>query len=382
MTSVNTGLTNPYAQFGSTYTRNAAAPLSLAGVLAASDGNSGFGSDPATNLTLSDAALAQLANTSAAQDFSTVTAQARSTLDGLYAAANVTGPYDANGNPTIDLSALDRRSLFAIATNNAGKFTTDEQNLASNELGNRFSAALAPAAATTQLTGDYAAVYQAALTYLDGASAEEKSTSAWAAQRAAVVQGLQATQQDPSKAPSGIANDPVAAYLAQYPNGSSTDTQSFSDVAKAARTALDAQASAATAAGKLLVYDPSDKNGQLVDLSSIDSRSLSAIALNQDQLFSKQESFAARQELDSRNRASILAALKQSQSSGDPSQLSIGILNAYSAMSDEERQAVNWTPSLRDNAVQSYKTTTSLMSLLQQASAGSAQPDGSQGLLG
>jgi len=270
----------------------------------------------------------------------------------------------------VDLSSLDRRSLFAIATNNAGKFTPDERGLAVSELGSRFDAALAPAAATTNLTGNYGAVYQAALSFMDDASPEEKATTAWATHRAAIVQGLQAIQQDPSKAPSGIANDPVAGYLAQYPNGSSTDTASFSDVAKAARAALDAQAATATTAGKLLVYDPNDKHGQLADFSNLDNRSLSAIALNQDQLFSTTESFAAKQQLDARNRASVLAALKQSESSGDPSQLSIGILNTYSAMSDEERQAVNWTSSLRDNAVQSYKSTTSLMSLLQKASGG------------
>ena len=381
MTSVNTGLSNPYAQYGSAYARPAATPLSLAGVLAATD-PSGFASNSATNLTLSDAARAQLAKASTVQDFSAVTSQARATLDGLYAAANVTGPLDSSGNLTVDPSSLDRRSLFAIATNNAGKFTKDEQTVAVFELDNRFNAALAPAAATTKLTGDYGAIYQAALNYLDGASPEEKATTNWNEQRAAVLQGVQATQKDPTKAPSGITNDPVAAYLAQYPNGSSTTTASFSDLAKAARASLDAQASAATAAGKLLTYNPADKSGQLADLSGIDSRSLSAIALDQDQLFSKQESFAAKQELDSRNRASILAALKQSQSSGDPTQLSIGILNTYSAMSAEERQATNWTPSLRDNAVQTYKSTTSLMSMLQQASSGTTQASGMQGLLG
>jgi hypothetical protein len=315
------------------------------------------------------------------QDFSAVTTQARATLDGLYATAKVTGPLDSSGNLTVDPSSLDRRSLFAVATNNGGKFTGDEQTVAVFELDSRFNAALAPAAVTTKLTGDYGAVYQAALNYLDGASAEEKATTNWNEQRAAVLQGVQATQQDPSKAPSGIQGDPVAAYLAQFPNGSPTASASFSDVAKAARASLDVQASAATAAGKLLVYNPGDKTGQLADLSGIDSRSLSAIALNQDQLFSKQESFAAKQELDSRNRASILAALKQSQSSGDPTRLSIGILNTYSAMSDEERRATNWTPSLRDNAVQNYKSTSSLMSLLQQAS-GTTQASGVQTLLG
>jgi hypothetical protein len=374
MTSVNTGFANPYANLGSAYVRAAATQPSLANVLATGDDSST--SNAATNLTLSDAARAQLANAATVKDFSTVTAEARTTLDGLYAAAEVTGPLDAAGNATIDLSSLDRRSLFAIATNNTGKFTTAEQSIASTERNNRLNAALAPAAATTKLTGDYGAVYQAALSYLDGASSEERATAAWSAQRAAVQKGVQATQQNPSTAPSGIANDPVAAYLAQYPNGSSTVTEDFSSVAKNVRATLDAQAKAAAASGKELVYDPGRKTGQLADLSAIDNRSLSAISLNQDQLFSKQESFAAKQELDSRNRASILASLKQSQSSGDPTQLSLGILNTYSAMSDEERQATNWTPALRDTAVQSYKSTTSLLSMLK----GSAS--GAQGLLG
>jgi hypothetical protein len=42
-------------------------------------------------------------------------------------------------------------------------------------------------------------------------------------------------------------------------------------------------------------------------------------------------------------------------------------------MSAEERQAANWTPALRDTAVQSYKTTTSLLSMLQQGSSSGAQ---------
>jgi hypothetical protein len=376
MTSVNTGL-NPYASLGSAYARAAATQPSLASVLAGNDSSSG--SNAATNLTLSDAALAQLASASTVKDFSTVTSEARTTLDGLYAAGKVTEPIDASGNTTIDLSSLDRRSLFAIATNNSAKFTPDEQSVAATELNNRFNAALAPAAATTKLTGDFSAVYQAALSYLDAASGEEKATAAWSAQRAAVLKGVQATQQDPSTAPSGISNDPVAAYLAQFPNGSTTATQDFSSVAKAVRATLDAQAKAAAASGKELVYDPTRKTGQLADLSGIDNRSLSAIALNQDQLFSKQESFAAKQVLDSRSRVSVLTALKQSQSSGDPTKLSLGILNAYSAMSAEERQATNWTPSLRDTAVQSYKSTTQLLSMLQQASSTSS---GAAGLLG
>lgn len=359
MTSVSTTYSNPYA--GSAYSRAVATQPSLANLLSGQEDNSS--ASAATHLTLSQAARAQLAS-SPSKDLSAVTTEARSTLDKLYSDAKVTGPYDTDGKATVDLTSLDRRTLFAIASNSAAKFTPDEQALAANELKTRFNTALSAATQTKQLTGDYSAVYKAALDHLDAAGPEEKATVAWAKQRDAVVKGLQATQQNPTKAPSGISNDPVAAYLAQYPNGSSIPTQDFGSVAKSVRAKLDAQASAAAAAGKELVFDPGRKTGQLADLSKIDNRSLSAIALNQDQLFSAQETFAAKQELNARGRASILSALKQSQSSGDPTQLSLGILNAYSSMSSEERQASNWTTALRDHAVQSYKSTSTLLSML------------------
>lgn len=363
MTSVNTGL-NPYANYGSAYARAAAAAAqpSLANTLAANEAGSTT-SDAATNLTLSDAARAALATGGTDKTIAGVVADARTALDGLYTAAKVTGPLDAEGNATVDLSGMDRRALFAVAANNGGSFTPDEQKVASAELGKRFNAALAPAAGTAQLTGDFSGIYKAALDYLDAAGPEEKATTTWSAQRDAVLKGVQATQQSPTKAPSGIANDPVAAYLAQP--ATTTPATDISSVAKAVRATLDAQAKAASDNGKELVYDSGRKTGQMADLSGIDNRSLSAISLNQDGLFSTTESFAAKQELNARNRASILDAIKQSQVTGDPSQLSLGILNTYSAMSDEERQATNWTPAFRDNAVANYKSTSHIMSLLQ-----------------
>ncbi|ABD89869.1 hypothetical protein [Rhodopseudomonas palustris] len=362
MTSVYTGYSNPYA--GSAYSRAVATQPSLANTLATIDDSATGSGNAATNLTLSDGARAQLATASSLPDFATITTVARAALDKLYAAAKATGPLDADGKLTVSLTSFDRRALFAVATNNGGKFTPDEQSVAAAALDSRFNAALAPAAQTTKLTGDHGAIYKAALDYLDAASPEEKATSIWTAQRNAVAKGVQATQTEPSKPPSGISNDPVAAYLAQYPNGSAAPTQDFSSVAKTVRATLDAQAKSAAALGRELVFDRGRKTGQLADLSTIDNRSLSAIALNQDQLFSKQESFAAKQELDSRSRASILTALKQSQKTGDPTQLSLGILNAYSAMSNEERQATHWTTSLRDTAVQNYKSTHTLLSML------------------
>ena len=363
MTSINTGL-NPYAQLGSAYARAAAPQSSLADALSAVDSGNQPDTNAATNLTLSAAARAQLASATTLKDFTTVTSDARSALDGLYTAANVKGPISDEGATTIDLSSFDRRSLFAIATNNGGKFSPDEQKVASTELANRYNDALAPAAATSKLTGDFSSVYKAALDYLDGASGEEKATASWSVQRAAVLKGVQATQQNPTAAPTGISNDPVAAYLAQNAPRGTTATENISTIAKNVRATLDAQAKAAAAAGKELVFDPGRKTGQQADLSSFDGRSLAAISLNQDGLFSKQESFAAKQTLDSRARASILSALKQSQSSGDPTQLSLGILNTYSSISVEERQAINWTPAFRDSLVANYKSSSQILSIL------------------
>ena len=217
------------------------------------------------------------------------------------------------------------------------------------------------------MTRNYTVVYKAALDYLDGASSEEKATAAWSAQRAAVQKGYDAAKQKPDTAPS-VSGDPVASYLAKYPDGAPVGTtKTFGMVATDARAALDAQAKLAAENKTELVYDPSRKFGQLVDFSSFDNRSLSAITLNQDQKFSNQEIYAAKKELDSRNRANILSSLKQSQQSGDPTQLSLGILQSYSAMSDEERQASGWSPSFRDNVLQSYKSTSNILSILNGA---------------
>lgn len=364
MTSINTGLPNPYAQMGSAYARVATAQPSLANTLAAEDADSPFDANAATNLTLSDAARAQLADSSAANDFSAITSAARATLDGFYAAVNVTSPLNADGKATIDLSSLDRRSLFAISTNNGGKFTPDEQTVANREIDKRFNAVMTPAADSSNATKNYTIAYKAALDYLDGASVEEKATATWAATRAAVQKSYQAVLQRPGEVPAAVAGDPVAAYLTQPADGATTATQTFADVAKGARAALDAQQAAATKAGKELVFDPGRKTGQLANLSGLDNRSLSAITLNQDNLFSNQEVYAAKSELNNRTRTSILSALQQGQSSGDPSKVSLGILNAYSAMSDEERLAANWSPTFHDAALQSYNSTTSLLSML------------------
>src|SRR5262249_25891930 len=157
------------------------------------------------------------------------------------------------------------------------------------------------------------------LNYYDAMSPEEKADPSWAKQRAALAQGYQQALQDPKSLPQNIPNDPIADYITRSAasGGDTSTTQTFSDVASQARAALDAQYASAKANNKVLNFDPSRHTGQAVDFSSFSNQSLSAIALNQGGQFSVDENYAAKQELSSRTRQSILQAFQQGSSSGD-----------------------------------------------------------------
>jgi hypothetical protein len=325
----------------------------------------------ATRVTLSAAAQAQLAAQQAAST-DTVVANARSALDDLYAAADVSGPI-ADGQQTVDLKSLDRRSLYAIATNIDDKFSTDEQAVAKKELQARFDAVLEPQCAVARLTGDWSRVYQSALTYMQDAGKEEKASASYASTVAALQTGEQSALAQPDAVPSA-AGDPVADFLVRAGDDGEADenTRAFSDVAKDARSALDLQKQDAADNGLDLTFSTGRRQAQMVDWSDFDNRSLSAVALNQGNQFSAEEVRSAKSELDSRTRANLLAAFQQAGSTSDPTSFSLGLLTSYQSMSDEERQAMNFTSDLRDMAVQQYKTATSLISMLQQATAGTS----------
>jgi hypothetical protein len=365
MTSVTSSSTYGYSNLA--YARSANSDAVSNGGTASTPAASTQSS--ATNVTLSDHARALLAAQSGEKDFATVTADARATLDGLYKASNVTVPL-AGDKPTIDLTGLDRRTLFAIATNSAGKFTEAEQTVAARELQRRFDAALGPPAAATQLVGDNSVLYKAAIAYFDGMSAEEKATDGWAKQRAALTQGYEAAQLRPEVLPAGIANDPIPDFVKRA--GQITTAPDSGSAAQTVRLVLDQQYDAAAKKGSELVFDPQRRSGQLVDFSGLDNRTLSAAALNQDNLFSAEEVRAAKREIDTRTRMSFLQAFQQAGSSGDPRAFSLGLIQQYQGMSAEERQVANLSPSFVDLAVKNYKSTSSLLSMFTQGTGGTS----------
>jgi hypothetical protein len=343
---------------GATTVAPKAAPTTSAG---ASDSSA---SGAATIVSLSSEAMAALATRAPGQrTLATVIADARAALDNRYKSAKVTGPL-AGGNPTIDLTSLDRRTVFAIASNSGGKFTADEQTLASSELQHRFDAAMAPAATTAHLVGDYGTLYKAALDYLNGMSPDEKATPTWTKQSAALTQGFRATQQRPATLPEGIPNDPIADFTKRTQNTATAPADDFNTVAAKTRLALDQQYGAAKQKGSEIVFNSQRRTGQLINLTGLDNRSLSAMSMNQNKLFSPDETRAASSELQARTRTRYLQAFQQGQSSGDPRAFSLGIIRQYQSMSPEERHATSWSSHVVDLAVKNYKTASSLMSIL------------------
>jgi hypothetical protein len=110
------------------------------------------------------------------------------------------------------------------------------------------------------------------------------------------------------------------------------------------------------------------KNGQAVDFSQFDSRSLSAVALDQDGKFSPEEVFAAKQVISQRSSSTILAGLKSAAS--DPASFAKNLISAYASMSPEERQAAGWSDKLYSAAVASYNTAAQLANIFGDASSG------------
>ncbi len=299
------------------------------------------------SVTLSAEAQAALAAAGAdGRSLATVTSDARKRLDALLSTAKATSALK-DGKATIDVSSLDRRSLYAIASNQGGSFPIEEQVVASLQLKTGLDKTLAAPAADARVTGDYAGLYKAALTRHEAAGTEEKGTLAWQNAKAALVEGLRQATAKPGTAPAGITDDPVAAYLKE--NGgvvANPRSRDIDAVASDVRTALDRQYALATGEGMATNGDAGT-----IDFTRFDDRSLSAIALNKSGQFSEHEIKEAADEVRARNREGVSSNWKSAQQSGDASVFGRNLVSQYVSMSDEEREAVGWTPALYDKMV-------------------------------
>lgn len=314
-------------------------------------------SSSSVNVTLSAEARAALAAQTDSRTTDAVVAQGRSALDELLAGAKASSALK-DGKATIDVSGLDRRSLYAIASNKGGKFTLEEQVVATLQMKATREAGLSLPASVMRVTGDYAGLYRAALANLEAAGPEEKAMAQWARDKAALTEGLKQATDNPGVAPSDIEGDPVAAYLKDVGGVvASPRTRDIEVVASDVRSVLDRQYGSATGEGMGVSPDSGT-----IDFSKFDDRSLAAVALNKGGQFSEHEVAQAAAEVKARNRDSVSGAYKSTQGS-DSSAFGKSLITQYAAMSQEERQAAGWTPALYDKMVAMQNLSEKLASL-------------------
>lgn len=357
---------------------NAAAALPSATDTSGSDASTANSSS--TVVTLSDAAKAYLAQTTSAPaptpdappTIASRTADARAWFDQQYTSLGISSPI-LDGQVAVDLSGQSRATLSVVADNTLGQFTKDESAAATTALQGRFNDVIASHVVVARHTGDYASLYAAASDYLDQAGDDEKATAAWKDQKQAVLQGLSAARASFGKAPdTGNADDPVKALLDQTSASAATPASGSTPQALSAiaRAALDAQANKAKDNGTELVFS-SGRTGQQVDFSSFSNRSLAIVALNTDGSFSKDEAGAAKSELQSRSRSSLLSAFDPTSSSGGGPQASgVALMQQYSSMSSEEKAVLGVSDSYASKIAQSYRTVMSIQNSLGGSAAG------------
>ena len=356
MVSVNTAYsTNTYYKAAASAQAAGATSTTAAGTASASSAD-----QAATSVTLSDEALAALA----AKEFATVVADARAKLTTLLKEADRTSPLEG-GKLALDLSSLDARELYAMATDDS--FTPDEQEAAGLEMQRRFEAALSGPAAVAKVTGNFTALYKAAAEYLDSLGPEEKAGTDWIAGRAAVTEAQKQLQTAPKTMPDAGEDDPVALYLALVEAGEAAQPRDIVDVATEARKTLDTLYADAIKAGKVATFNKNTTVGTYIDMSKMPSRTLSAIVLDATGQFTTQEVSAANTALRGKSGALLVAGFQNAAKSSDPTAFSQNIMSLFASMTPEERQATGWSEQFYQAAVNSYATTTKLMDMFAQA---------------
>jgi hypothetical protein len=144
---------------------------------------------------------------SAGKSFSQVATAARAELNKQYSNMAASGAaYDANSREDRNsaFGNLDRRALAAVANNQGGLFTKQEQQVAANLMAQQRSLAIGIYSGPPELKGTFidrfagheTARQQANIAFLDDVSDDEKATGAWASARADAENAAQGEEQD------------------------------------------------------------------------------------------------------------------------------------------------------------------------------------------
>ena len=137
------------------------------------------GTSSSTTSAAATAAALAAAKNSASYPFATVGQNARTTLDvGLAQYGQTPGSQTTAQQWTQIFGGMDRRSLFAVSSNQGGQFTPQEQQVAQSMMASQL--ANVGATASSASTQDQLAGYAQKISFLDIVSPEEKQTASWA----------------------------------------------------------------------------------------------------------------------------------------------------------------------------------------------------------
>jgi hypothetical protein len=170
-----TPLYSPASIYGQSTNRQASLTSANAGNAAASDNSSPAGSG--SSKTVADAIAA--AASSASYDFATVAQNARTVLDAGVAAFGQTPNSQTTQPQWIKIfGGMDRRSLYAVASNQGGQFSPQEQKVAKTLMDNQL--ANAGNVSASDSTSQQIAGYTKQVDFLNTASPEEQNSASWA----------------------------------------------------------------------------------------------------------------------------------------------------------------------------------------------------------
>ena len=156
------------------------------------------------------------------KSFGQVALDARASMDSQYAAMKASGkPFDMDSKGGKDvytlMNNLDRRSLYAVKSNEGGQFTKEEQTMALIIMGQQESWAMdLPNKAGTHLssTSNFSDGFKNGIHFLDNVSSEEKSSTAWAIERASAQITYENAAEVENKAPEKLdSEDPIVQLI-------------------------------------------------------------------------------------------------------------------------------------------------------------------------
>ena len=212
-TITGTGTYSPASVYGQNTSRQTSTSGgSTAGASTAGAGTTGAAntSSTATSKSVADA-IAAAAN-SASYDFATVAQNARTVLNaGIAAYGQTPGSQTTDQQWVKIFGGMDRRSLYAVASNQGGQFSPQEQTAAKTLMDDQLANA-GNNVSSSDSTSQQIAGYTAQVNLLNSASPEEKQSASWAYSMADAQTAARMADID-SKMPQSSTSSPLLSTL-------------------------------------------------------------------------------------------------------------------------------------------------------------------------